>query len=298
MVASGHTDASRFAIGLVRKFLDRLVSHVSHTVRSPDVDQVHDLRVTIRRFAQVLRIFKLCFPVKEVKRIQRALKKHMALAGEVRDLDIAAGLLGKSRLAEAATFRAKLHGRRKNAGRTLAGKLQRWKQRRMYSKWRRKLLLSPAELGTTEDVASEILPRLLQRFVSAGDRAATGTPDMEKLHTLRIAGKKLRYTLEVFEPLGNRIGPLKKLQGVLGDIHDAEIVRAMLLKEDAGDKLVAEVTRKRDHKVEGFRSRWKAEFGKHFSSFPVTRRVPRKPPLRSESRRPVHVPFAAARVAD
>jgi CHAD domain-containing protein len=256
------TGAHEFAVARARKFLHQLASRSNRTLRSPEIVEIHDLRVGIRRFTQVLLVFKACFPAKEVKRVRRALKKTMALAGAVRDLDVAAGILGKSRLAEAATFRSHFQGRPKEARRILVDKLQRWTRQRIFPKWRRKLSLTSANgrggpAGAVEDVANEMTPRLVRRFCALGERAAAGTDQMEQLHQLRIAAKKVRYTLELFAPphesvIQERLRQLKKLQDLLGEIHDLETVRDMVLKEDSGPKLCAELERKRDRKIEEF----------------------------------------------
>lgn len=52
--------------------------------------------------------------------------------------------------------------------------------------------------------------------------------DIAGHHALRIAVKKLRYTLEIYRPLyGNRLLPvlknLKHLQEILGEIHDCDV---------------------------------------------------------------------------
>lgn len=54
------------------------------------------------------------------------------------------------------------------------------------------------------------------------------TATSEQLHALRIAGKHLRYTLELFEaPLGGEaeqlLEPVRALQEQLGQIHDADV---------------------------------------------------------------------------
>ena len=51
---------------------------------------------------------------------------------------------------------------------------------------------------------------------------------IEELHAMRIAAKRLRYTMEIFEPLykGDLKQPLKtvrKIQTMLGDIHDCDV---------------------------------------------------------------------------
>jgi hypothetical protein len=61
------------------------------------------------------------------------------------------------------------------------------------------------------------------------------------LHAVRIAAKKLRYSLELAKdvsgmPLGREIGQLKRLQTLMGELHDLQIlagyVRTVLTKSD------------------------------------------------------------------
>jgi CHAD domain-containing protein len=56
------------------------------------------------------------------------------------------------------------------------------------------------------------------------------------LHRLRLASKRLRYTLELFRPLypaalEERLDALKKLQDFLGDVNDAVASGRLLRKE-------------------------------------------------------------------
>ena len=70
------------------------------------------------------------------------------------------------------------------------------------------------------------LPPMVTAYFSRvrGFLAEDGTP--RKLHRLRLASKRLRYTLELFRPcypagLEERLGALKKLQDGLGEVNDA-----------------------------------------------------------------------------
>jgi len=51
---------------------------------------------------------------------------------------------------------------------------------------------------------------------------------VEELHQMRIAAKRLRYTLEIFaswheKDLGSALAVSKRLQGLLGEIHDCDV---------------------------------------------------------------------------
>ncbi len=64
-------------------------------------------------------------------------------------------------------------------------------------------------------------------------------------HAMRIAAKKLRYTMEVYAPLYRRnlkkpLVRVKKIQEILGDLHDCDVwidtVMAMLLTERSSSR--------------------------------------------------------------
>jgi CHAD domain-containing protein len=51
---------------------------------------------------------------------------------------------------------------------------------------------------------------------------------IDELHAMRIAAKRLRYTMEIFEPLyddefSQLIKDIRKIQTLLGDIHDCDV---------------------------------------------------------------------------
>jgi CHAD domain-containing protein len=70
------------------------------------------------------------------------------------------------------------------------------------------------------------------RDVFACHRAIAGEGDVEGLHKLRIAVKKLRYAIETLdfaagEHTKENLRFFKKLQTVLGDLHDRDVFIAM-----------------------------------------------------------------------
>ncbi|MHB1676304.1 MAG: CYTH and CHAD domain-containing protein [Sulfuriferula sp.] len=80
--------------------------------------------------------------------------------------------------------------------------------------------------------ANRVLDKRYQNFRHRGENLQTLPRD--KLHALRIAGKKLRYAAEFFAPLYPRraarsyLGAMSALQDVLGSINDAATARHLL----------------------------------------------------------------------
>jgi CHAD domain-containing protein len=90
--------------------------------------------------------------------------------------------------------------------------------------------------------ASRVLPVLVAGFFDEvrsflAERAAGAAADQdrepEQLHRMRLAAKRLRYTLELFRrcygpALEKRLDALKKLQDSLGDVNDVVATRRLL----------------------------------------------------------------------
>lgn len=254
--------------------LDSLDAQLQRTLKARDEDQVHDLRVATRRFTQALVIFESY--LRGTRRIRRELKAPMTLAGKVRDFDIATKLLGESGEPAAAAVVGRIERQRLKTQRTLAKATGRIVERGAIRKWRARL--APRKSGTpapdhTKDVKKAIL-RAAERFFDRGDRAYGAKDSRARysaksgnaLHLLRIAAKKLRYTLELaVEPSGTRERMhhrIRQLQSDLGDIHDLQSV-CEIVSEYRGAKtlLVEPLKTKQRKKIREFRKFWKDEFG-------------------------------------
>jgi len=81
----------------------------------PDAEAVHDLRVTIRRLNQAIRIFVPGEQRRDARKIRRMLRKVMDAAGEVRDRDIALQLLAEAQVPARAGLMAAIEDQRETA---------------------------------------------------------------------------------------------------------------------------------------------------------------------------------------
>jgi CHAD domain-containing protein len=77
-------------------------------------------------------------------------------------------------------------------------------------------------------IAKERLTELYQ-----WERAVDDSDNVRELHDMRIAAKRLRYTFEVFEevlPAAGKtiVGELTQLQDELGELHDSDVMIALL----------------------------------------------------------------------
>jgi CHAD domain-containing protein len=107
--------------------------------------------------------------------------------------------------------------------------------------------------------ARRVLPPMVTAYFSRVRAALAKDPTPRKLHGLRLASKRLRYTLELFQPcypagLDDRLEALKKLQDWLGDVNDA-VASGRLLRGAL----------KRQPKVRKFLREWAAEKAAEFA---------------------------------
>jgi CHAD domain-containing protein len=129
------------AAGQTSTLLRRLAFQANRTAHLSDADAIHDLRVSVRRLAQCLRIFGQFFPRERGKKSQHRLGTVMDLASAVRDRDIALDLLAAARIPSDSALVQGLSEERAGAERSLVGTLERWSRRGFQKKWRSRLEL-------------------------------------------------------------------------------------------------------------------------------------------------------------
>lgn len=128
-----------YAVERIAALLQTFQSQLERAFTERDEDAIHDLRVSIRRLSEGLRVFRQFFPAAGRKKVRRRLKRLMDLAAAIRDRDIAlqlltAASLGQDSLAEG------VRRERQSAEHDLEVEVRRWIERETTSKW-------PAKLG-------------------------------------------------------------------------------------------------------------------------------------------------------
>jgi len=103
--------------------LAKLMEQVERCAVKAGVDEVHDLRVSIRRFSQALRIFASMLSAKPVKTMRRALRPAMEAAGCLRDLDVGLERLLDEGLEENCAVLEEMRSERRRGELALRGRL-------------------------------------------------------------------------------------------------------------------------------------------------------------------------------
>ena len=221
--------------------LNALKARIGDALKSPEPDQVHDLRVALRRFMQVVAM-RHSTP----KKISRELKDMMDLAGEVRDCDITTELAAKVGASKRVLRR--LHRRHNRAERDLLSGLHDWIDSGKAAQWNSRL---KGRVAVSEEALQKLVRRLFKR-------AKAAEKSDKELHPLRIAAKELRYTLEL--GAGRNLDEIKELQTQLGDINDRATAERMLDEAGASKRVLRKIRNRHDRKVRSFRRYWRATF--------------------------------------
>ena len=257
------TVSSEFAGSQIARLQRDLTSRIRQTLRTARVGAVHDLRVAIRKFDQALIVFEPLLDRKCVRRARRKLKKIMALAGAVRNCDVADDLLNvaddllKGRFRRAGSM---IRTQRAEATTALAAALDSWIDEGYPAKLRHRLRIDCP--GRALNVG---LSRMTEDFVRYGEKAVRrGSP--AALHRFRIAAKHYRYTLDLLAPLVGRpatkrhIKLVKAVQSRLGNVNDCETVRRMAAEWFANAAIDKYLEKTERAEMSRFRAEWTRRF--------------------------------------
>ena len=220
---------------VIARRLGALLHYLPLSARHAEEDDeyVHQLRVATRRAAAAVRFFSDLIPPTRRQWLKKWLSRIRDAAGPARDDDVLASRLRQRAGDPMATVLAEVLIHRKVAQRALLAARHR-ADRKGFAARCQKLVDKIGWRGEGAEPAFESyargeLSRATSRFFAAADR---DLGDIARLHALRIAGKKLRYTLELCAPardaeLRDGIYPqVEMLQEKLGDVNDHAVAEA------------------------------------------------------------------------
>lgn len=245
--------------------IDRVLAELDRTRQQPGEEAIHDLRVSIRRLAQALRLFGELLGAKRARKLRNRLRPVLKAAGEARNRDVALLILKEANIPDTGDVVAAIETDREKHVQKLIALVGSLEGAELHTEWKTPKSgdLWDPELTPAEN-ARAALPKLARKFLNAGERAIDSATTWTDLHQFRLRGKRFRYTLELFEALYSkglvqRLTSMRKVQTVLGDINDYETMLAMpaVKKHPA---LVEWLNRHRDEKRAKFVALWKKEF--------------------------------------
>jgi CHAD domain-containing protein len=201
-----------------------------------DPENVHQLRVATRRADAALRIFRLCLPGKAYRSARGRLRTIRRAAGAARDWDVFLIELrhrgGTAREADrpGLDFLAGYAAGQRCAAQVSLEHVETDRPESFPDFVNETIdqLHECHEDGKTTliELARSLLGELM---IKLRDKASSDLTDYERLHKVRIAGKRLRYALEVFADcfgpeLRERLYPMvEEMQEILGRANDSHV---------------------------------------------------------------------------
>ncbi len=223
---------------LVSRF-KTVASALPLALTAPDETRhVHKLRVATRRASAALKIFRDCLPKKQYSHCRELLRTIRRSAGEARNWDVFLDHLDQSEALQAAptadtlNFLTGLAFRERDLAQVVIVGMAAERQRELNQLWKTlpevmKVRKEPTVAALSQRIIAEQSDEIIRRIEEEPGSA-------EERHALRIAIKRLRYTIETFAqtiPADSRDALLKAakhLQDSLGTIHDSHIMAERL----------------------------------------------------------------------
>jgi len=233
-------NALEWAAEVLRVRFDEVLNLRDAALDFSDIEGVHSMRVATRRLRSALRDFMPLMDKRPPKQVRKDLKQLADALGAVRDQDVAIVAL------EELQVEAQAEPIKEGIGKLLK---------------ERNGLRAVARIDLTAALAAHNLDDLQERFTTtlgkvvrqkkskqivsfneAGRDVVTGSLqdlldlgaslyepfNIEELHEMRIAAKRLRYAIELFVACwGERTAPfaaeIAEMQSFLGEVHDCDI---------------------------------------------------------------------------
>lgn len=268
-VITPRTGSCWYAMQELPGLLDAFTGEIAGVKEAQDIEYIHRMRVASRRLRAALPLFLACFPDRQYRKWMQEITKITRALGDARDADVQIAFLKKTlkkiqkdpvlqikstqanqpSMEPAIQFLLPALEEKRNAFQkrvlsAIAG-LEKSKvtdeMQLVFTTMKRELRAPRKKptLSTIPPVAAFRIGKRLSTLLSYESWVLQPEAVAEH-HATRIAAKKLRYTMEIYRSLyrNNLEKPLarvKKIQEILGDIHDCDVwidqITTLLLQE-------------------------------------------------------------------
>ena len=234
----------RLAVKYIRRQAKRLAGQLDGVRAAEDIEFVHRARVATRRLRASLAMFGHLFPKRWAKHWRKAIRRLTKSLGSARDRDVQiewlCGTLSTLSVNECfpgvAHVLVQLEHDRERLQRHVVKAVNRLeaggvlREMRRATKRSRNGAKPRPRCARASEAREQVRRNVLRQLADLlqYESSLTDPEDRERHHAMRIAAKRLRYTLEILHPmclgrLDEAVETVKKLQTLLGDIHDCDV---------------------------------------------------------------------------
>ncbi|MHC5083042.1 MAG: CHAD domain-containing protein [Planctomycetota bacterium] len=240
------TSLQLLACSFVSGQLSKLMKHLQGAKTAEEIEDVHQARVACRRLRSAMEIFGDCFDAGKLKRWKKKIRALLKSFGAARDLDVQIEFLKE--------VLAGIDDQHKKNRPGIQRMMLRWQQKRdavqpkvvkavetiqkehlltnIHLEVERVLfelkhLSAPAVSDAVTERAQKQIQERAVDFLGRG-HCLQDPEEVPEHHAMRISAKKLRYTMEICDSaleglLKPAIKKVKKIQTLLGDMHDCDV---------------------------------------------------------------------------
>lgn len=213
--------------------MDRVLELSDQVRHDWNPDDVHDLRVALRRCRTMAEALSQVNPDPGWRKLKKATRDVFHTLGELRDVQVERQWMKKIGAPRdgVRVYLLKVLGRKERSARAETQRALESFDRKNWKKWSRKL----PEKSNFFPAESVVFQRLalgrLNESVELYQRARSGRSRVA-WHRLRIGLKNFRYVVENFLPQRYDAWreDLKRVQDLLGDVHDLDVLRGELIR--------------------------------------------------------------------
>jgi CHAD domain-containing protein len=280
-----------FGVQRLLPLLDAFSQEIEGVKSGQDIEYIHRMRVASRRLRAALPLFGSCIPEKKYRVWMLEIQKITRALGEARDTDVQIAFITKlikkrQRTADEKTpstdypvrvkgdvesiLLAQLQKKRSKLQVAVIKDLEKLTTSGIIDEMRTFFIsLTPGTRRTIKRSPPHAIPMVAAGRISrrldimlSYERWVHNPDAVVQHHAMRIAAKKLRYTMEVYGPL-YRLGlkkylvRVKKVQEILGDLHDCDVwidtVMVILLKERSASPVKISSKNNQIQRMSGYR---------------------------------------------
>ena len=251
-------------------YFREMQSYKTGAIEGTDIEFVHDMRVASRRLRTVLDDVAAAFPQRVDKKFKKRYKKIRKITrtmGAVRDLDVLIArfhaektVMPEREQLDVQALIAHLKEKRKSARQPMLTLFAKLAASDFETKFVTFFDRQAFDVQFRDAHIRKIIRQKCEE-IREWERFIEDAARREELHELRIAVRRLRYSMEVFMPAAALLSEVVDLQRILGGIHDCDVVLDVLTNyHDAHfpgiAMLIARTRESRDADYETFLEKW------------------------------------------